>query len=265
MPFSATGLAPWVNRLLWAVGKAGFNLPIRRPFNRYRRALGLAPISDVYTHLLSERPILAADAELAPVPADCRLDVRQVPCLHPLVEAALPPKLDSFLAAGPAPVYFGFGSMTDPHPLKTTQLLLDTVARLGCRALISQGWAGLGQGPLPEGVMTVGSVSHASLFRRVAAVVHHGGAGTTTTAARAGAPQVLIPHLLDQYYWARQVQQQGIAGPPLRRSKLDAVQLAHSIRTVVDNEWVESRARELGERLRIDAANDPVPHFLEVD
>jgi len=59
------------------------------------------------------------------------------------------------------------------------------VTRVGCRALIGRGWAALGDGPLPEGVLAIGAVSHPSLFPRCAAVVHHGGTGTTTTAGRA--------------------------------------------------------------------------------
>jgi len=35
--------------------------------------------------------------------------------------------------------------------------------------------------------------------------VHHGGAGTTTTAALAGAPQVVVPQIVDQPHWARRV------------------------------------------------------------
>jgi vancomycin aglycone glucosyltransferase len=65
------------------------------------------------------------------------------------------------LNAGPRPVYLGFGSMTDPRPQATTRALLEAVSALGRRALISRGWAGLGDGPLPEGVFAVGSVSHA--------------------------------------------------------------------------------------------------------
>lgn len=42
------------------------------------------------------------------------------------------------------------------------------------------------------------------------AVVHHGGAGTTTTAARAGAPQVVVPQMADQPYWAGRVAEVGI-------------------------------------------------------
>jgi len=44
----------------------------------------------------------------------------------------------------------------------------------------------------------------------VAAVVHHGGAGTTTTATRAGAPQVVVPQVADQLYWAGRVADLGI-------------------------------------------------------
>jgi vancomycin aglycone glucosyltransferase len=40
--------------------------------------------------------------------------------------------------------------------------------------------------------------------------VHHGGAGTTTAAARAGAPQVVIPQMADQPYWAGRVADLGI-------------------------------------------------------
>ncbi|WP_246291586.1 nucleotide disphospho-sugar-binding domain-containing protein [Lentzea indica] len=45
-----------------------------------------------------------------------------------------------------------------------------------------------------------------ALFRRVAAIVHHGGAGTTTTAAAAGTPQIVLPHMYDQYYWGNQIE-----------------------------------------------------------
>ena len=40
--------------------------------------------------------------------------------------------------------------------------------------------------------------------------MHHGGAGTTTTAARAGAPQVVVPQMADQPYFAGRVAELGI-------------------------------------------------------
>ena len=75
---------------------------------------------------------------------------------------------------------------------------------------MSRGWAGLGDVPLPEHVFCVGPVAHARLFPRTALVVHHGGAGTTTTTARAGVPQLVIPHAVDQYYWGGRVAELGL-------------------------------------------------------
>jgi vancomycin aglycone glucosyltransferase len=252
----------WINRILWGALGLVANRSMRPAVNRHRIALGLRPVRAILPHLLSERPVLAADAELGPLPANCRLPVEQIPCLHPFEPNPLPAKLEAFLAAGPAPVYLGFGSMTDPNPAATTRAVLEAVSRLGCRALISEGWAGLGCGALPEGVMTVAAASHPTLFRRVAAVVHHGGAGTTTTAARAGAPQVVVPHLLDQHYWAHRVQLLGVAPPPLRRTRFNAERLVETLSATLDNEHLAERARELGERLRDRPGADSIDAFL---
>jgi len=142
--------------------------------------------------------------------------------------------------------------MPDPVPGRTTRLILEATERAGIRAIIGGGWAGLGQGPLPEGVATVSEVSHPALFPRCAAVVHHGGAGTTTTAARAGVPQILVPHLLDQYYYAHRLWQLGVAPASIERGKLTAALLAGALGALADNEFVAERARALGEDLRSD-------------
>jgi vancomycin aglycone glucosyltransferase len=220
-----------------------------RDLNPRRAARGLAPVRDVFRYLLSERPVLAADGELAPLPDDCPFEVTRVPCLHAMDRTPLPAKLRSFLESGPAPVYLGFGSMTDPEPERTTRLMLDAVSEVGCRALISEGWAGYGGGALPEGVCSVGSVSHAELFPRVAACVHHGGAGTTTLAARSGVPQLVVPHGADQFYWGHRVRALGLGPPPLPRRRLSRERLAEALRQILENELLLERAQDLGRRL----------------
>jgi len=245
----ASGLPRWLNRLAWLLFHPPFIGMVRVQLNRQRRALGLAPVRDVYAHLMSERPLLAADRALAWVGSDCRTEVQQIRCLHPVDLSPLPEKLEGFLAAGPAPVFVGFGSMTDPTPAATTRTVLDAVRRAGCRAVVSAGWAGLGDGPLPEDVFVTGPVAHHALFRRCALVVHHGGAGTTTSAARAGVPQLVVPHLLDQFYWAGQVHALGLGPPALPRGKLAAGALADRITATLGNELLAERARHLADEL----------------
>ncbi|MGH0033281.1 MAG: glycosyltransferase [Myxococcota bacterium] len=239
----------WANRLSWYVLLAMMDLRVRPALNRERKYLSLPPVNDLYACMLGSRPLLAAEELLAPAPADVP-GVQTIGCLHPFEEGPLPEKLEDFLAAGPPPVYLGFGSMTDPKPHASTRMILDAIARAGVRAVLSQGWAGLGEAPLPPDVTVVGSVPHASLFRRVAAVVHHGGAGTTTMAARAGAPQIVVPHVLDQFHWARRVHMRGLAPPALPRRKLCAENLAEAIRATVDNELIAENASAMGHQLR---------------
>lgn len=247
------------NRVAWR----GLELFVKRalggPLDRARAAVGLGPARDLLRLLLGERPVLAADPILAEVPADLAGRVPQIGCLHPFEPEPLPPKLEEFLAAGEPPVYVGFGSMTDPDPGAATRLVLEAVERAGVRAVLSRGWAGLGGVALPEGVTEIGAVSHASLFPRLAAVVHHGGAGTTTTAARAGVPQILVPHVVDQFHWAHRVRRLGLGPPAIRRRRLDAQSLAEALRALDGNELLAERAAEVGARLRAELAARPDP------
>ena len=122
---------------------------------------------------------------------------------------------------------------------------------------MSRGWAELGGEPLPEGVIEIDAVSHVRLFPRVAAVVHHGGAGTTTTAARAGVPQIVVPHIADQYYWARRIALLGLGPPPILRARFSADTLRSAIAETLENELLGERTRSFGERLRARACVDP--------
>lgn len=239
----------WINRALWRAAAMALDATLRRALDRERRSLGLAPVRDAVSHVLSRRPVLAADRPVATWPADAARGGRQIRCLHPLDGAPLPPKVESFLEQGPAPVYLGFGSMPDPDPAATTRRLVAATTALGCRAILSRGWAGLGDGPLPDGVLVIDPVDHASLFPRMAAVVHHGGAGTTHTAARAGVPQLIVPHVLDQFYFARRVVDLGVGVATPAPRRVDVDRLVATLGALLDAEHVADRARSLAEEL----------------
>lgn len=251
-------LPRWANRLAWWFGERMMRRGFGEALDRGRSNLGLPPVRDLFDYVFGPAPLLATDPELAR-PPQTRFDARPVGCLHPFEEAALPEKLEAFLSAGEAPVYVGFGSMTDPAPVATTRVVLQALERAGARAVLSAGWAGLGETALPEHVTCVGNVSHASLFRRVAVVVHHGGAGTTTTAARAGVPQILLPHLLDQFWWSRRIEQLGLGPPGLPRRKLAVAPLAERLASLRDNEMLSEHAAHFGSQLRQALRDRPDP------
>jgi UDP:flavonoid glycosyltransferase YjiC (YdhE family) len=85
----------------------------------------------------------------------------------------------------------------------------------------------------------------------MAAVVHHGGSGTTAAAAVAGIPQIIVPHALDQFYWAHRVEKVGIGPRAFASSKLTAERLARSIRRATTDADIVNRAGQLGARMSV--------------
>ena len=78
------------------------------------------------------------------------------------------------------------------------------------KLIVQTGWAEFQpKGDRPN-VLTVGKVSHDQLFKHASVVFHHGGAGTTASALHAGCPQLIMPKVGDQPYWAKQVMRLGV-------------------------------------------------------
>jgi vancomycin aglycone glucosyltransferase len=247
--FSGVGRAPrFVNWLLWRMMRWFTNRLFLKPINRRRASLQLPPIDDAGLHLLCKNPILAMEPELAPLPPEWP-DADAIGYLDPGDGDPLPADLEAFIERGPAPVYIGFGSMPDAHPQKTTALFVEAAHRAGVRAVISRGWANFG-GELPEHCFAVGPVSHPRLFACMAAIVHHGGAGTTAAAARAGKPQLIVPHIADQFFFGEQVHELGVGVAPVRRSRLRVGVLAARLAQLVNDETMRERAAQLGEKIR---------------
>lgn len=247
---AAAPVAATDHRALWERDARRWNDTFGAALNAHRAAAGLPPVSDVRGHVFTARPWLAADRTLAPWPDPADPDLVQtgawiVPEVRPLSS-----ELETFLEAGEPPVYFGFGSMRVRAELGL--VVVGAARALGRRAIVSRGWAELSLLDDGRDCVSIGEVDHQALFPRVAAVVHHGGAGTTTAAARAGVPQVLVPQMYDQHYWARRVEHLGIGsahapGIPTTDS------LAEALGRALQPD-VAARARAIAAAVRTDGA-----------
>ncbi|MEV7775115.1 glycosyltransferase [Kitasatospora sp. NPDC086791] len=198
------------HRVLWEQDAQRVNGLYGEALNRHRAALGLPPVDNVRDHVLTDRPWVAADPTLCPSRGRTELDPVQTGAWILPDDRPLPADLEAFLDAGEPPVYVGFGSMAAHAPEDIARVATAAGRALGRRVLLARGWAGLTAVDDRDDCLVVGEVNQQALFRRVAVVVHHGGAGTTTTAARAGVPQVVVPRIADQPYWAGRVAESGI-------------------------------------------------------
>jgi vancomycin aglycone glucosyltransferase len=238
------------NLALWAQYEQLVNDFYCVTLNEERAKLGLAPVESVLRHVITERPWLAADPVLGPAAADMQV-VQTGAWLLP-DPSPLPEPLECFLADGEPPVFLGFGSMLLVE--RGGQELVEAARALGLRSILSRGWANLV--PIDAGTdcLSIGDVSYERLFARVAAVVHHGGAGTTTAAARAGKPQVIVPHQYDQAYWAHRVQQLGVGISGPTSGSPAVVGMVSALRECLHQDVI-ARAQQLAPRIQSDGAH----------
>jgi sterol 3beta-glucosyltransferase len=163
-----------------------------------------------------------------------------------------PPKvLSEFLAAGPKPVYIGFGSMVSRDAGAFTETVLEAVKKTRQRAVLASGWGGLDakEGPQGEQIFFLSHAPHEWLFRRVSAAVHHGGAGTTAAAVHAGIPSVIVPFFGDQPFWARCLYRKGVAPAAVNRKGMTADGLANAMGAAL-RPLMSARAAALGYAIR---------------
>ena len=114
-------------------------------------------------------------------------------------------------------VFIGFGSMRTPYAHRLTDHFVSAALSIGAEPLVQKGDGGT---PTPaaldsqcrsEEVLLVPPGDHRYVFPHVDLVVCHGGIGTCVAALDAGVPMVIVPQWLDQFYWAQQFEQLGLA------------------------------------------------------
>jgi vancomycin aglycone glucosyltransferase len=268
-PIRAQTLPAWVNRLIWQIGGPIADVMLRRTINRGRATFGLAGIDRPLDHIGGDRIILAADRDLGPLGDDGpeKAVATDAWILDDARELDAP--VATFLQLDPAPVYIGFGSMVAKRGSELAAQAVAAARAVGRGAIVAGGWAEIDRQLAPAGdLLLVGSVPHDVVFPRVAAVIHHGGAGTTTAAARAGVPQVVLPHILDQYYWAHRVERLGLGPRGLPVDLVTADILADRIDAAANAPATQQRAARFGDaivaRNGVSAAVDLLEQMVSV-
>lgn len=119
------------------------------------------------------------------------------------INAEIGQRLDAFCAGEEVPV-LTFGSVTFDDTHTVMSRFLASWPR-GKKVIIQSGWAGLSVEVIRPEIMQVPAMSHDQLFQYASVIIHHGGAGTTASALYAGKPQIVVPHIADQEWWASEL------------------------------------------------------------
>jgi len=224
------------------------------PQNRFRKRVGAPPVKDI-TSMMSDRLILLPVSPHVALPNPKWPDhVTQTGYWFARPQKGWEPPRDllAFLESGDKPIAISLGvmSMSGKKAREGAEIILRTLEKTNVRAII-QGWGEALPGmKIPRTIYLAGAMPHNWLFDQVSMVIHHGGFGTTAATLRAGVPGIVIPHIIDQFYWGQQVKELGVSPGFIPRGKLKDKALSEAILQVKNDAQMQKKAGELGNKIR---------------
>ncbi len=166
-------------------------------------------------------------------------------------------RLPTFLETHEKIVFISFGSMTNTDPKRKTEIIVSALRRNKIPSIINTSWGGLTEiEDAPEHVLFVNDVPYDWLYPHIYAVVHHGGSGSTHMALKYGCPSLVIPHALDQPFWARIVHEKGLGPKPLPIKHLNETEFESRLIDMCDNEIYKLNAEQVSRQMATEADRD---------
>ncbi|MBT8185855.1 MAG: glycosyltransferase [Eudoraea sp.] len=120
----------------------------------------------------------------------------------------------NFLKEHPKFLLITFGSMTNPDPIAKTKLIVAQLEQLGIPAIINTAGGGLVEFEDydPTLLHFVNRIPYDYILPKTYGIVHHGGSGTSHMAVKNGCVSLIIPHIIDQFFWNKLLSSKGV-GP----------------------------------------------------
>jgi UDP:flavonoid glycosyltransferase YjiC (YdhE family) len=203
------------NKTAWQVGDRFVSNKLNRILRKAQKRHKLAPIHSFF-HGDARKMLVAVSPKLFRPQHKYNHE-------HFIFSGFLPPPSEvagelcdetiTFLAGERCPLVT-FGSISPRGGLRALQQFVDSWPS-NEKLLIQAGWSDLDELQTPSNIRVIGSVAHQALLPHISVAAHHGGAGTTASLLRYGIPSVMIPHIADQRFWAREILRIG-AGVVLR-------------------------------------------------
>jgi sterol 3beta-glucosyltransferase len=161
-------------------------------------------------------------------------------------------------------VFISFGSMTNTDPRRKAEVILNVLRRNNISAIINTSWGGLTKiDDAPDHVLFVQDVPYDWLYPHIYAVVHHGGSGSTHMALKYGCPSLVIPHALDQPFWARIVHEKGLGPEGLPIKHLKESEFESRLIDLYDNENYKMNAEQLSKQMADEADRDKLFQIID--
>ncbi|GHV41587.1 glycosyl hydrolase [Spirochaetia bacterium] len=253
----------------WKLLNAGLNMMVKKVLNKNRIRLNMEPIKDqgeyapanAHNYMMYSPNLGEADPDWKypwSIGGYCFNDI------FPYNEISYE-KFIEFVKKDSRPtVFFTLGSCNADQRDTFCERLFEICCEQNYKLVVGCGWWKVGAHLRSQGNLFLldSAIPHYLILPECDALIHHGGSGTTHSAARSGKPQMVIPLLLDQFYWGSRVGDLGL-GPRSIKIGIGKKALEKKVLDLVNNPVYKKNAAALGEKVRNEKGVQSMCQFIE--
>jgi len=154
-------------------------------------------------------------------------------------------------------IFISFGSMINSDPAETTRIIVDILRKHSIPAIINISWGGLEE-PMncPDHIYFVRGIPYDWILPEVYAIIHHGGAGTTHSGIKYGCPTLIIPHMVDQFYWNEIVAKLRLGPKGFPIKKLQSDNFEKLVLDLLNTKTYKIHVDEIAEKMKTETDRD---------
>jgi len=142
--------------------------------------------------------------------------------------------------------------MFNPEPEVKTQILLSIFQQYQIPAIINIAGGGL-QAPEEYDMNLfhfVDRIPYDWVLPKIYAMIHHGGSGTTHMSLKNGCATMILPHIIDQYFWNDLNSELGCGPKGIAINKVTKANLAPKIVALWKNTTFKNKAIQLARQMQ---------------
>ena len=160
-------------------------------------------------------------------------------------------------------VFITFGSMSNSNPTEKTRIIVCVLKKHNIPAIINTSWGGLEEmSEQPKNILFVNNIPYDWVFSKMYAIIHHGGSGTTHTALKYACPSLVVPHILDQFYWSKTISDLHLGPEGISIKNLDEKTLERKLLDLMHNPTYKNNAAIISEKIKTENDIDKLYNMI---
>lgn len=172
-------------------------------------------------------------------------------------------ELVEFLETHEKIVFITFGSMSNANPKEKTRIIVDVLKKNNISAIINTSWGGLEKtDEYHDNIYFVNNIPYDWLFPKIDAVIHHGGSGTTHTALKYACPSLIVPHILDQFFWNKIISKLHLGPEGMSIKNLNEKDFESKLIDLMNNESYKRNTRLISEIMKAESNKDKLYEMI---